>query len=175
VVLLSGAAAADFTLRWDPNPEADLAGYKVHYKEKSHGEPYDGQGADQGNSPIIVRLALLEDTDNPQYQITGLQDNKIYFFVLTAYDQGDPPHESDYSNIASKLRITHPEDNFILNQYSDYSSYTVSGHGLTEASVQILANGVLLGVADRDPNGYFSINVDFSVLNEGVVELTAKQ
>jgi hypothetical protein len=175
MVLPSGAAAADFTLRWDPNPEADLAGYKVHYKEKSHGEPYDGQGADQGNSPIIVRLALLEDTDNPQYQITGLQDNKIYFFVLTAYDQGDPPHESDYSNIASKLRITHPEDNFILNQYSDYSSYTVSGHGLTEASIQILANGVLLGVADTDPNGYFAINVDFSVLNEGVVELTAKQ
>ena len=175
MVLLSGAAAADFTLRWDPNLEGDLAGYKIHYKEKSYGEPYDGQGAAQGDSPIIVPLALLEDPDNPQYQITGLKDNKIYFFVLTAYDDADPANESDYSNVMSNLRFTHPGENFGLNKYSDYSSYTVSGYGLTEASIQILANGVLLGVADTDPNGYFAINVDFSVLNEGVVVLTAKQ
>ena len=73
MVLLSGAAAADVTLRWDPNTEADLAGYKIYYKEKSYGEPYDGQG----DSPIIVPLALLQYPDNPQYQITGLEDNKI--------------------------------------------------------------------------------------------------
>ena len=48
--------AAEVTLRWDPNQEGDLAGYKIHYKDKSHGEPYDGQGADQGASPIIVPL-----------------------------------------------------------------------------------------------------------------------
>jgi hypothetical protein len=34
-------------------------------------------GAAQGDSPIIVPLALLQDPDNPQYQITGLEDNKI--------------------------------------------------------------------------------------------------
>ena len=77
VVLPSGAAAADFTLRWDPNLEEDLAGYKIYYKEKFYGEPYDGKGAAQGDSPIIVPLALLQDPDNPQYQITGLEDNKI--------------------------------------------------------------------------------------------------
>ena len=77
LVLLSGAAAADFILKWDPHPEADLAGYKIYYKEKFYGEPYDGKGAAQGDSPIIVPLALLQDPDNPQYQITGLEDNKI--------------------------------------------------------------------------------------------------
>ncbi len=107
MVLLSGAAAADFILKWDPHPEADLAGYKIHYKEKSYGEPYDGQGAAQGDSPIIVPVALLQDPDNPQYQITGLKDNKIYFFVLTAYDDADPANESDYSNVMSNLRFTH--------------------------------------------------------------------
>jgi hypothetical protein len=175
MVLLSGVAAADVTLRWDPNLEGDLAGYKIHYKEKSYGEPYDGQGAAQGDSPIIVPLALLEDPDNPQYQITGLKDNKIYFFVLTAYDDADPANESDYSNVMSNLRFTHPGENFGINKSSNYSSYTVSGHGLTEASIQILANGVLLGVADTDPNGNFAINVDFSALSQDVVELTAKQ
>ena len=175
MVLLSGAAAADFTLGWDPNPEGDLAGYKIYYKEKSYGEPYDGQDADQGDSPIIVPLALLEDPDNPQYQITGLKDNKIYFFVLTAYDDADPANESDYSNVMSNLRFTHPGENFGINKSSNYSSYTVSGHGLTEASIQILANGVLLGVADTDPNGNFAINVDFSAMSQSVVELTAKQ
>ncbi len=167
--------AAEITLRWDPNLEDDLAGYKIHYKEKSFGEPYDGKGADQGESPILVPLILLENPDNPQYRITGLKDNKIYFFAMTAYDQDDPPNESDYSNIMSNLRITHPEENFKLNKSSNYTSYTVSGYGLTEASIQILANGVLLGVADTDPNGNFAINVDLSVLNEGAVELTAKQ
>jgi len=34
-------------------------------------------GAAQGDSPIIVPLALLQDPDNSQYQITGLEDNKI--------------------------------------------------------------------------------------------------
>ena len=167
--------AFDVTLRWDPNQEEDLAGYKIHYKEKSYGEPYEGQGADQGASPIIVPLILLEDPDNPQYRITGLVDNKVYFFAMTAYDQEDTPHESDYSNITSNLRITQPEENFRLNKNSNYSSYTVSGHGLTEASIQILANGVLLGVTDTDSNGNFTIDVDLSVLNEGVVELATKQ
>ena len=170
-----GLIAADVTLGWDPNPEEDLAGYKIHYKEKSYGQPYDGQGADQGDSPIIVPLILIEDRDNPQYRLTGLQNNKIYFFVLTAFDDADPANESDFSNVMSNLRITHPGENFGLNKSSNYTSYTVSGHGLTEASIQILANGVLLGVADTDPNGNFAIDVDFSALNEGAVELTAKQ
>jgi hypothetical protein len=175
LVLLSGAAAADLTLRWDPNLEEDLAGYKFYYKEKSYGEPYDGKGADQGDSPIIIPLTSLADPENPQFQITGLADNKIYFFVLTAYDDAEPANESEYSNAMSNLHITHPGKNFGVSKASDYTSYTISGHGLTEASIQILGNGVLLGVADTDPEGNFAIDVDLSVLNEGAVKLTAKQ
>jgi len=175
MLLLSGAAAADFTLGWDPNREEDLAGYKIYYKEKFYSEPYDGKDAEQGDSPIIVPRILLKDPDNPQFRITGLKDNKIYFFILTAFDNSDPANESDFSNVISNLRITHPRENFEVNKNSHYTSYTVRGHGLTEASIQILGNGVLLGVADTDPNGDFSIDVDLSVLSMGVVELTAKQ
>ena len=175
MVFPSAAAAADFTLGWNPNQEEDLSGYKIHYKEKSYGEPYDGEGADQGDSPIIVPRTSLANPDYPQYRITGLDDNKVYFFVLTAFDNADPPTESGYSNAMSNLVITHPGENFRINKTSNYTSYTISGHGLTEASIQILGNGVLLGVADTDSSGNFAIDVDLSVLNEGAVELTAKQ
>jgi hypothetical protein len=42
MVFPSAAAAADFTLGWNPNQEEDLSGYKIHYKEKSYGEPGGG-------------------------------------------------------------------------------------------------------------------------------------
>jgi hypothetical protein len=88
MVLLSGAAAAYFTLRWDPNPEEDLAGYKIHYKEESYGEPYDGQDADQGDSPIIVPLVLLEDPENPQSQITGCETFESSYFAASDAHRG---------------------------------------------------------------------------------------
>ena len=50
MVLLSGAAAADFTLGWDPNPEGNLAGYKIYYKEKSHGESHGGRAGVGGRN-----------------------------------------------------------------------------------------------------------------------------
>ena len=175
LVLPSGAAAAEITLRWDPNQEEDLAGYKIYYKDKSYGEPYDGKGADQGDSPIRVPLPLLADPENPQFRITGLADNKIYFFVLTAYDDSDPANESDYSNVMSNLRITHPGDNFVINKTSNYTSYEVRGHGIAEGMVQILGNGTLLAVTPTDADGNFAVNVDFLELDQGRVELTAKQ
>ena len=167
--------AAEITLRWDPNLEEDLSGYKIHYKEKSYGEPYDRTGADQGDSPITVPLNSLVDPDNPQIRITGLKDNKIYFFVLTAYDDAEPANESNYSNVMSNLHITHPGDNFGINKNSNYSSYTVQGHGLTEGMVQILGNGILLAVTPTDASGNFAVNVDLLELGQGRVELTAKQ
>jgi hypothetical protein len=47
------------TLAWDPNSEPDLDGYKVYYKTGSSGEPYDGTGATQGDSPIDVKPFAL--------------------------------------------------------------------------------------------------------------------
>ena len=169
------ADTAEVTLRWDPNQEEDLAGYKIYYKEKSYGEPYDGKGAFQGNSPIKVPLISLADPENPQFKITALADNKIYYFVLTAYDDAEPANESGYSNVMSNLHITHPGDNFGINKVSNYTSYRVNGHGLTEGMIQILGNGVLLAVTPTDANGNFAVDVNLLELDQGVVELTAKQ
>jgi hypothetical protein len=87
--------AADVTLQWDPNPESNLAGYKIYYNIYS-GEPYDGEDADQGPSPITVDINELDNSNNPEFTLTGLDEAETYFFAITAYD--DEELESDLSN-----------------------------------------------------------------------------
>lgn len=88
--------SAEVTLTWDANAESDLAGYILYYKKGSSGEPYDGTGIDQGNSGINISLDILESLDNPRFSLTGLQDNELYYFVITAVN--DAGLESEYSN-----------------------------------------------------------------------------
>jgi hypothetical protein len=90
---------AQVTLAWDPNTEVNLAGYRIYYKTSAPGAPYDGVGANEGDSPIDVPLALLNDEDNPEYKLTGLSDTRTYYLVATAYD--DDLRESDYSEEVS--------------------------------------------------------------------------
>lgn len=95
---VSGVQAADANLAWDPNTETDLAGYKIYYKTGTSGEPYDGTGLTEGNSPITVPIGTLSNPDSPEYTLHNLNDGQAYFFVVTAYITDD---ESDYSNEAS--------------------------------------------------------------------------
>jgi len=99
----SSGYAADITLKWDPNTEPDLAGYKIYYKNGFSGAPYDGADIDRGSSPISLIIddpddPYYVDPDNPEFLLTGLDDNKDYFFVVTAYDNEEPYNESGYSN-----------------------------------------------------------------------------
>jgi hypothetical protein len=87
--------AADVTLQWDSNTESDLAGYKIYYNIYS-GEPYDGEDADQGPSPITVYINELDNSSNPEFTLTGLDEAETYFFAVTAYDYEEL--ESDLSN-----------------------------------------------------------------------------
>lgn len=77
-------------LEWKPNMERDLAGYKIYYGTSSG--IYDGIGADQGNSPVI--LSTLN-----KFDITGLQPNTKYYFAVKAFDTSG--NESDYSSEVS--------------------------------------------------------------------------
>ncbi|MFQ6102180.1 MAG: proprotein convertase P-domain-containing protein [Anaerolineae bacterium] len=67
-----------FTLTWDPNLESDIAGYKVYYDIDSS-YPWEGTGADQGNSGIDVGNVT-------SYDLTGLPLGNIY--TVRAYDNG---------------------------------------------------------------------------------------
>jgi len=75
--------AGEANLSWNPNSEADLAGYKVYYGTSSqiYGAPID-----VGNQTA--------------YTLTGLPSGATYYFAVTAYDTSS--NESDFSAEASK-------------------------------------------------------------------------
>ena len=84
----TSAHSAELTLAWDPNPEQDIAGYKIYYKTEVSGPPYNGTGLTEGNSPIDLG-------NQTEFTLHGLIDDVTYFFVATAYDTEGL--ESDYS------------------------------------------------------------------------------
>jgi len=91
--------AKDVTLEWDPNTEPDLAGYEVYYKAGSSGEPYDGTGATEGDSPIDVG-------DVTTFTLHSLADDVTYFLVVKAYDTEGL--YSDYSNEVATCSVAEP-------------------------------------------------------------------
>jgi hypothetical protein len=90
------AHCLNISFAWDENTEPDLAGYYIYYKNGDSGAPYNGTGADEGDSPIKIPLASLNDPTNPKYTLQGLSAAGTFYFVATSYDTAD--NESHYSN-----------------------------------------------------------------------------
>lgn len=80
IVLLSAglASAADVTLEWDSNTEADLEGYGVYFNEGTPGPPYSLFG--------YVATGEFGNPNNPTFTVTGLERGARYYFSVTAYD-----------------------------------------------------------------------------------------
>ncbi len=97
---LSRAHAEDVKLKWLANTEAELAGYRIHYKTGRSGPPYDGKEADQGTSPIVLPLEDMADPDNPEFTLTGLKNAETHYFAVSAYANKPIPLNSRYSNEA---------------------------------------------------------------------------
>lgn len=76
-------------LKWLLNREKDVKGYKIYYGTKPNS--YFGAEAKEGKSPIDIGLQ-----DN--FTLTGLDPEKIYYFAITAYDDEEHNHESDFSD-----------------------------------------------------------------------------
>jgi fibronectin type 3 domain-containing protein len=70
-------------LGWDPNTEADLAGYNIYYGTATRGY---GSPIDVGNQT--------------EYTVNGLEEGQTYYFAAAAYDTNG--NESDYSNEVSE-------------------------------------------------------------------------
>jgi hypothetical protein len=82
-------SAYDVVLGWDSNMESDLAGYVLYVDDggsNSHYTYYE-----------YVDSYSLEDIDpaNPASKLTGLEEDKPYYFVVTAYNTEGI--ESDFS------------------------------------------------------------------------------
>ena len=95
----AGETGAEISLAWDRNTESDLKGYKIYYKTGTSGKPYDGTGAFEGDSPVIILVSELDDSNTPSYKLTQLQHGTTYHLTLTAFNNEDV--ESEYSNEVS--------------------------------------------------------------------------
>lgn len=84
VVVLAHAQlgwAAEVLVEWNPNPEADLAGYKIYYGTTSR---------IQGS---YAETVVISDKNLTNWSLTLPGDT--YYFALTAYDSSG--NESDFS------------------------------------------------------------------------------
>lgn len=76
------------TLTWNPNTEADLAGYHVY----------------RSTTPVIpdhaISLRIATVTTPTFVDTTGIQGT-IYYYVVTAFDNASPENESVNSNEVS--------------------------------------------------------------------------
>jgi hypothetical protein len=78
-LLVSAAHAGDVTVAWDPNPEPDVAGYKIYY------------GTSPGSYSSFVNAGNITSM-----VISGLTAGATYYFAAVAYDGSG--NESGFSN-----------------------------------------------------------------------------
>jgi Malectin domain/Bacterial TSP3 repeat len=104
LIFSTSAFATQVTLQWDPNTEPSLAGYKVYYGYSSR--QYN-TNVNAGNSTKIT--------------LSGLDDVKIYYFAVTAYDSNG--NESKYSNEVSYDLSTADSDKDGLSDWGEISTY----------------------------------------------------
>lgn len=76
------------TLEWKPSYDSDVAGYLIYYGEKPG--QYFGEDSSSGDSPI-------DAGNTTSATIEGLQNGRLYYFSVVAYDGGKPPHKSAFS------------------------------------------------------------------------------
>ena len=83
-------------LRWIKNKESDIKGYKVYYGASSRF--YFGKGSNAGDSPVWVG-------DVSSYELTGLENEQVYFLSITAVDDEDQESGFSQEYIARPSRI----------------------------------------------------------------------
>ena len=142
--------AVSVVLKWDPNTDADLAGYKVYYKADSPAMPFDGVGAASGASPVDVR-------NQTNVTISGLDPNHSYYFAVTAYNSSGV--ESGYSNIIAitesappTVSITSPSNSTSVSGTVNVSATASDNVGVTK--VEFYDNGSLLYATNVSPYTY---------------------
>ncbi|MDD2735607.1 MAG: Ig-like domain-containing protein, partial [Desulfuromonadaceae bacterium] len=151
--------AADVSLKWDANIEADLAGYKVYHSADS--APLEG------TTPLDV-------SNQTTATISGLDPDKSYSFAVTAYNTSGL--ESTYSNIVSIVEqspptvdISSPADSVNVSGTVLISVNAADNVGVTK--VEFYVNGVLKAT---DTGAPYSYSWDTSSVASGTYTLMVK-
>jgi chitinase len=153
VVAVPDALANSILLRWNPNPEPEVVGYKVYYQVNSSMFPFDGAGAVEGVAPIDV-------ANNTSTILTGLNPSNDYYFAITAYDaSGSESPYSDVYKVASLQDIVSPSVSFS----SPVNAANIAGKAIITASasddigvnkIELYGNGQLLTAGNVVPLSY---------------------
>lgn len=89
------------TLTWSRVTDADLAGYLIFYGTRPG--RYFGTDSDDGPSPVDAGM-------NTEFTLEGLENGKLYYFSVAAYDDATPPHRSGFSDEVSARPSVLEED-----------------------------------------------------------------
>ncbi len=133
------AMAQTVSLQWDPNPEANLAGYKVYYSPDT--------------SPLTSAIPVdvgLQTTA----ALSGLDPSHSYQFAVTAYDTAGT--ESSFSNVVTVAEqvpptasITSPSNSTNVSGVVSVNVNASDNVGVTK--VEFYVNGVLKGSDTASP------------------------
>ncbi|MBT0664284.1 fibronectin type III domain-containing protein, partial [Geobacter pelophilus] len=153
------SSASSVLVKWAPNTESDLAGYKVYYAA--------GSGTFDGVTPIDVQ-------NQTSATISGLDPTKSYSFAVKAYNKQGL--ESGFSDVVALAELSPPTVDITspldANKVSGIVSINVSATdnvGVTK--VEFYVNGALKVVETNLPYLY---SWDTTSLPEGSYTLTAK-
>jgi len=162
VLFSTGVNAGDVIVRWDPNTEPDLLGYKVYWGTSSRNY------TDFGDAK-----------NNTSYRVPDLPEGIEYFFAVTAYDTAlnesdfstevsytvpfsdiDPPLIASVNLIsATELDLTFNED--VTNTSAQNLSNYQINNGITISSITLDQNKrvVHIKTSPHQP-GIYTITVD---------------
>jgi hypothetical protein len=170
IISLAGQApcfASNVALKWDPNTDADLAGYKIYYSVDSPSSPFNGTGAIEGASPVDLHSQTFGT-------ISGLDPGRNYYFAVTAYNTSGL--ESSFSNIVSvpeslppTISISYPANNAIVSATVSVTASAADNLGVVK--VEFYVNGNL---HTTDSTGHYLFSWDTSSLAVGTYTLMAK-
>ncbi len=124
------------------------SGYKVYY-DTDPNPPYNGTGADQGNSPIDVGSSM-------NITLTGLSSTSAYYFAVKAYNNtGESVYSSEVSvlpadlvlqNITVEIDETETYQAFrSITSAGDNTYFVIEGNGSTGGNVTMFTSTSLMG------------------------------